>query len=85
MKRLVAFYALITALLFPSTSLADDYADSVIDDVINGAEMDFTPNAILVNGVTMVPVREIFEAYGATVSWEPKTKTITAMKGETTI
>ena len=33
----------------------------------------------------MVPLRAIFEALGADVDWDDATKTITAVKGETTI
>lgn len=33
----------------------------------------------------MVPLRSIFEAMGATLTWDQETKTITSQKGETTI
>lgn len=43
------------------------------------AGLDQPPVAI--NGRTMVPVRAIFEAVGATVSWDGTTQTVTATRG----
>ena len=53
--------------------------------VINGepASFDVTPQSI--QGRTMVPLRGIFEALGATVTWDAQTKQITAVKENTTI
>jgi hypothetical protein len=39
----------------------------------------------IVNGRTMVPLREIFEALGFTVNWQPDTQQITGIKGNLTI
>lgn len=40
---------------------------------------------ILEDGRTLVPVRAIFEAIGATVTWDNDTRTATAIKGDITI
>ena len=37
------------------------------------------------NGRTLVPLRTIFEAIGADVSWDGATSTVTAVKGDTTV
>lgn len=37
------------------------------------------------NGRTLVPLRAIFEAKGATVSWDQKTQTVTAVNGTVTM
>lgn len=40
---------------------------------------------VLVNGRTMVPMRKIFEALGATVTWDNNTQTAKAQKGDMTV
>lgn|GEM_PF-4498234 len=52
---------------------------------VNGQKISFPVAPILQGGTTIVPLREIFEALGATVAWEQATKTVTAKKGKTTI
>lgn len=68
-----------------SNTSADVFDDSKVKVILNGSELDFDPNAIIQNGNTMVPFRQLFEAYGAKVTWNQKTKTITAVKEGTTI
>lgn len=46
-------------------------------------KFDVQPQAI--NNRTMVPLRAIFEALGATVEWNNETQTVTSTKGDTTI
>lgn len=41
--------------------------------------------ATIVEGRTMVPLRAIFEALGATVEWNQETKTVTSVLGETEV
>ena len=59
--------------------------------VLNGETIDFTDDAgnkvdpQLVNNRTMVPLRAIFEALGASVEWDGETQTVTSKKDETTI
>jgi len=47
----------------------------ILDDV----HMEFDVDPQMVNDRTMVPMRAIFEAFGAQVEWEDATKTITAL------
>jgi len=49
--------------------------------VIDGEPVDFTPAPIQENGVTLVPMRQIFSALGAQVTWVPSTKSVFAKKG----
>ena len=52
---------------------------------VNGRRILFDADPMIVNGRTMVPVRAIFEALGATVTWDNNTRTATGVLGDTTI
>jgi len=49
---------------------------------VNGEQIEFDVNPIIENGRTLVPVRYIFEALGATVDWIEETSTVVATKGD---
>ena len=54
--------------------------------LLNGATISFDQPPIIENGKTLVPLRAIFEALGAEVSWEPNTQTVTiATTGQSSI
>ena len=60
-------------------------ADS-INVLLNGEAINFADVAPqIINDRTMVPLRAIFEALGAEVSWDDATKTVTAKKDDVTI
>ena len=60
-------------------------ADSEIKVVLDGEELVFDVPPQLIEERTMVPMRKIFEAMGAAVSWNDETQTVTATKGEITV
>ena len=39
----------------------------------------------MIQGRVMLPLRAIFEALNASVNWNPKTQTVTGIKGDTTV
>lgn len=53
--------------------------------LLNGKYVEFDQNPIIDTGRTLVPVRAIFEALGATVDWNEATQTVTSTKGGITI
>lgn len=53
--------------------------------VLNGQNLTFDVPPIIEDGRTLVPLRNIFEALGANVSWDGLTQSITAKKDETII
>lgn len=55
--------------------------DDAILVMLNGKYIDFDVAPIIMNDRVMVPMRNIFEALGATVNWMGETKTIFAGKG----
>ncbi len=52
---------------------------------LNGWELEFDVPPMLENDRTLVPMRAIFEALGAEVSWYPEDRTIVAVRGGTTV
>lgn len=46
--------------------------------ILDGNQLEFDVEPMLIGGRTMVPLRAIFEALGATVSWDEATRTVTA-------
>ena len=58
---------------------------SPIKVLLNGKRIQFDQPPVIDNGRTLVPLRAIFEAMDATVSWDDKTKTVTAQKGDITV
>ncbi len=53
--------------------------------VLNGNAVAFDQPPIIESGRTLVPIRAIFEALGATVSWDQATQTATAVGRDITI
>lgn len=53
--------------------------------VLDGKPLVFDVPPIIEDGRTLVPLRAIFEAMGADVSWNQETYTATAVKGDTTV
>ncbi len=52
---------------------------------LNNKEICFDVDPVIIEGRTLVPMRAVFEALGAVVSWNSETETVTAKKGDTTI
>ena len=76
MKKLFSF--LLALVIFTSTAGAVNlYVD------MNLIETDTPPT--IVEGRTLVPLRAIFEAIGATVDWDGETSTATGVRGDTTV
>ena len=53
--------------------------------VLNDYALTFDQPPIIIDGKTLVPLRAIFEALGATVDWNNDTQTVTSNKGNTAI
>lgn len=76
MKKFFSFF--LAFLLLASTAGAVElYVDNDLIDT------DTPPT--IVDGRTLVPVRAIFEAIGATVTWENDTRTAIGVRGDTTV
>ena len=68
----------------PTTSSQETKNDE-ISVILNGNNLSFDQTPVIENGTTLVPMRAIFEAMGASVEWDGATQTVTSVKDDTTI
>lgn len=52
---------------------------------LDGRPLAFEVPPVIEDGYSLVPLRPIFEALGATVGWDPQSRTVTAVKEGTTL
>ncbi|GAA0368568.1 copper amine oxidase N-terminal domain-containing protein [Bacillus horti] len=52
---------------------------------LDGKNLSFTQDPVTVDGNTLVPMREIFEALGAKIKWDSASETVTGTKGDITV
>lgn len=72
--------ALLTGLFLLAMAMPAAAADSGITIFYNGMEKQFQPAPQLVNDRVLVPMRAIFEALGAEISWDAGSSTAIAFK-----
>ncbi len=79
MKKIIGFMLILCMMLssFCVTSLAEDKISVTID----GKEQNYDVMPVNINGRVLVPMRGIFEALGAQITWRDDIKTVTATKG----
>jgi cytochrome c553 len=78
-------YRAIASYLSEKNGISAPKRDGHIVVKINGKSRSFDQEPILNNANVLVPMRGIFEALGASVSWDGDTQTVTAVKGEAKI
>ena len=81
MKKITAIILSLTMLL----STAAIAAERDITVSVDGERLSFDVPPQIIDGRTMVPIRAIFEAIGAEVSWDDATKTALCEKGNTKV
>ena len=74
MKKLLS--VILVVVMFASLFSFNVFADSSIKVAIDGVNQTYDVMPVIDNGRTLVPMRAIFEALGATVSWDDATKTM---------
>ena len=90
-RALFAQFDLFCTVYLNLTSLSDFGFDSctnvanLVSVLVDGQQLTTSVEPRTVHGRTLVPMRQIFEKLGATVSWDDATQTITAVKGPTII
>ena len=82
-KKLLS--GILTASLLSASFVIPTFAENDISVVLNGNAIGFDVPPQIINERTMVPLRAIFEALGASVDWDGDTRTVTSEKDGTTI
>ncbi len=75
---------LVACTVFTLSAFAEDEG-RVITVTLDGNPITFDVPPQLIDGRTMVPLRMIFEALGAEVTWDDATQTASGVKGDTTV
>lgn len=83
MKRILAVLISLILVMQAGIVLADEYPTATV--IVDGVEIVFDQPAVIINSRTLVPLRAIFEALGASVLWNGETSSVIAKKGTTTI
>ena len=78
LTRIIVALVISLLCLIPTVSA---YSEKLISLEIDGTVIRTEVPPTVIGGRTMVPVRDIFEACGANVTWDPATKKITGSKG----
>jgi len=78
-KRIISLMLTAASAISGVTVMANDNIKVMLD----GEELQFAVKPQIINDRTMVPVREVFEALGYVITWEPETKTVDAVNDET--
>lgn len=65
-----------TVLTVPSSS-----AQPAVSIVLNGQRLSLDPAPVIIAGRTLVPLRGVFQAMGATVDWNEADRTVTVRRG----
>jgi S1-C subfamily serine protease len=84
MKKKILSFLLIIIILTININVPVAGADEILV-FYKGVRIVFDVNPIVSNGRTLVPMRAIFETFGATVDYNSQTKQITAVKGSLVI
>ncbi len=82
MKKILATLLAFTLITSSTTPIL---ANTGISVYVDGEKVIYDSQPITKNGSTLVPLRQTFEALGASVEWNSTTQTITANDDDTTI
>ena len=85
MKKIRKVLCLLLTVLLMVSAITPVMASDTIKVKVGGELIKFDVLPQIINDRTMVPLRAIFEALGATVNWNGETQTVTSTKGDTTI
>lgn len=83
---LIVLVPIISTLSVITSSTEVSAADKKVSVIVNGETLIFGQQAAIIkNGATLVPMRDIFTSLGADIKWDNTTKTVTGTKGDNTI
>ncbi len=74
MKKTKLFSLVLAVVLITSSAVFASSSDVTV--FVNGNKVDFTANPELINDRTFAPVREVYESFGADVTWDEETRSV---------
>ena len=80
-KKLILSFLIILIMTMSTVTVTVTAGTDEISVFYNGEKIVFDVDPVIMDGRTLVPMRAIFEAFGASVDYNPGTKQITAVKG----
>jgi len=81
MKKIVSMLLVFAMIL----SFGVVFADDEISVEIDGVKQSYDVMPVIINGRTLVPMRAIFEAFGAEVFWDETNRSVAASKDSTAV
>ena len=84
MKKILAFTLCLGIMVLLAIGATTVSAEKITVE-LDGEKIEFDVSPEIIGGSTMVPLRKIFEALGATVKWNDETKTVSARKNSKTV
>ena len=87
-KKVISVMTLIaitTALCTLPACVSEKANAKTLSVIYDGEKLDFDTEPEIIDGRVMVPMRGIFEAFGAKVKWDGDTQTVTAKKKSKTV
>ena len=82
-KKMLVLLLVVAMLVMATTTALAAEGDTKV--YVDGQQISFDTAPVIVEGTTLVPMRAIFEAIGATVDWNQDTKTATGTKDGSTV
>lgn len=82
MKKTIS---IILSIILLMSTMISIHANDDIKVTLDGKQLTFDVTPQIIDNRTMVPLRAIFEALGATVDWDNSTQTVNSTRGNTTI
>ncbi|HEU4963194.1 MAG TPA: stalk domain-containing protein [Bacilli bacterium] len=85
MRKILAVFMAVAFLLAFTLPHQASAATPPVKVEIDDKAQTYDQPPVIMGGRTMVPMRAIFEALGATVTWDNATRTVTGTKGKTVV
>jgi|GEM_PF-1812640 len=85
MKKILEKIVVSSVFVFLLMCTTLTYAEATVPVYFNSEPVTLSQNPVIQNGTTLVPFKNIFEAFGFSVKWDGNTKTITGYNDNTNI
>ena len=84
MKKIISVFIAVV-MIFSSLALCVSAVENEVTVTLNGHRMVFDVPARIIGSRTMVPIRQLLEALGATIEWNGELREVTTVRGEDTL